>query len=101
MSRIRIGLIRLYALVMVTALVVPVSAAPVGVGDWSRVRLYGHAYDINGFSSAEYAFIADHYSVFTIEKRHARNVYGAVSTEEASTATAATIVANNPAAQVG
>ncbi|WP_299666693.1 putative glycoside hydrolase [uncultured Polaribacter sp.] len=71
------------------------NAQIIGPGDWSSVRLYGHAYDIEDFSKEEYDFIANHFYYFTIEKRHAREIYGATSSERASAATAAKIVANN------
>lgn len=68
-------------------------------GDWTNIRLYGHAYNVNDFSDTEYDWIKDHYSLFTIEKRHARVVYGDMSSERASEATAAKIIENNPNAE--
>jgi len=71
------------------------SAQAVQPGEWTRVREYGHAYNINDFTSDEYQWIKDHYSLFTIEKRHAKYVYGDVSSETASIATAAKLKENN------
>lgn len=67
----------------------------VGTGDWSSVRLYGHAYNVDGFSETEYNWIADHNIIFTTEKRHANVIYGNPSTELASGVVATQIVANN------
>jgi len=75
------------------------TAQPVGSGDWSRIREYGHSYNLNDFSDDEYDWIANHYNLFTIEKRHAKYVYGDVSSERASVATAAKIIANNSSAE--
>ncbi|MDO5968341.1 putative glycoside hydrolase [Flavivirga aquimarina] len=65
-------------------------------GDWSSIRLYGHAYNVNGFSDDEYDFIANHNYLFTIEKRHARNIYGTPTSEFASGIAAQQIKVNNP-----
>ena len=65
-------------------------------GDWSSIRLYGHAYNINGFTDDEYDFIANHNYLFTIEKRHARNIYGNPTSEFASGIAAQQIKVNNP-----
>jgi hypothetical protein len=72
-----------------------INAQAIESGDWSRVRLYGHAYNLNDFSTYEYDWIKNNNEFFTIEKRHAKNIYGAVSSERASVATAANIIANN------
>lgn len=70
-------------------------AQVVGTGDWSSVRLYGHAYNQDGFSQAEYSWIANHNFLFTIEKRHARNIYGNPTSEFASNLAAQQINTNN------
>lgn len=71
------------------------NAQVIKAGDWSAVRLYGHAFNIDDFSNSDYKWIKNHYEYFTIEKRHARTVYGYMSSEKASSATAATIIKNN------
>ena len=68
----------------------------IGPGDWSSTRLYGHAYNINGFTNTEYDFIANHNYLFAIEKRHARNIYGNPTSEFASGIAAQQIKVNNP-----
>ncbi|QDU88769.1 Exo-poly-alpha-D-galacturonosidase precursor [Pirellulimonas nuda] len=70
--------------------------APPGPGDWSKVRLFGHAFRNDDFTPEQYGFIRDHFSIFTIEKRHAKNVYGATSTEHAAAETAKKLLKNNP-----
>jgi hypothetical protein len=41
------------------------------------LQQYGHAYNVPGdFTSAEYATIASTFPIFTIEKRHAYEIYG-------------------------
>jgi Hypothetical glycosyl hydrolase family 15 len=77
-----------------------VSAAPVGPGDWSKVRLYGHAFENADYTADQYGFIKTNYYIFTIEKRHAQNVYGPCSTEVAAGLTANKIVAANPNCRV-
>jgi len=64
--------------------------------DWSKVRLYGHAYSNKGFTKEEYQFVADKMPLFTIEKRHAQNVHGPASTEKATLVTARKIKKLNP-----
>ena len=54
------------------------NAQPVESGNWSSVRLYGHAFDINDLSDEDYDWIEDKFEYFTIEKRHARTIYGDV-----------------------
>ena len=71
-------------------------AQPAGPGDWSQVRLFGHAFRNDDFTPEQYDFIRDHYAIFTIEKRHAKNIYGATSTEKAAAATAKKLLKNNP-----
>ncbi|MGB7324785.1 MAG: putative glycoside hydrolase [Rubripirellula sp.] len=75
-------------------------AQPVGPGDWSKVRLFGHAFRNDDYTPRQYDFIRDHYAIFTIEKRHAKNIYGATSTEEAVAKTATKILTNNPDTRV-
>ncbi|KJD35979.1 hypothetical protein PW52_04965 [Tamlana sedimentorum] len=65
-------------------------------GDWSSLCLYGYAYNINGFIDAEYDFIANHNYLFTIEIRHARNIYGNPTLEYACGIAAQEIKVNNP-----
>lgn len=77
-----------------------VSAAPVGPGDWSRVRLYGHAYRDDDYTAAQYGYIQSNCYIHTIEKRHAVNVYGPRTTELASRLTADKITAANPGCKV-
>jgi hypothetical protein len=71
------------------------NAQVVGPGDWSSVRLYGHAYNTSGFSTDEYDWIANHNYFFTIEKRHANLIYGNPSSEYASGVAATQIKTNN------
>ncbi|QDT08273.1 hypothetical protein K239x_02100 [Planctomycetes bacterium K23_9] len=71
-------------------------AQPAGPGDWSKVRLFGHAFRNDDYTPEQYDFIRDHFAIFTIEKRHAKNVYGATSTEKAAAETAKKLLKNNP-----
>lgn len=73
-----------------------VDAQPVGPGDWSKVRLFGHAFRNDDYTPQQYDFIRDHYAIFTIEKRHAKNVYGTTSTETAAAKTAEKLLKNSP-----
>ena len=73
-----------------------VHGQPAVPGDWSKVRLFGHAFRNNDFSPEQYDFIRDNFYVFTIEKRHAKNIYGATSTEKAAAETAKQLLKNNP-----
>jgi len=69
---------------------------PVGVGDWTSVRLYGHAYKNSDYTTQQYNFIKNNYHIHTIEKRHAYQVYGSPSTQLSSRNTADTLHKNNP-----
>lgn len=69
-------------------------------GDWSKMRLYGHAFKNEDFTDEQYDFIINNFGIFTVEKRHARDIYGATNTEDAAEATAARIHAGNPNAKV-
>lgn len=71
-------------------------AQPAGPGDWSKVRLFGHAFRNDDYTPQQYDFIRDHFAIFTIEKRHAKNVYGATSTETSAAETAKRLLKNNP-----
>lgn len=73
---------------------------PAGPGDWSKMRLYGHAFKNEDFTDEQYDFIINNFGIFTVEKRHARDIYGATNTEDAAEATAARIHAGNPNAKV-
>ncbi|MCM2373951.1 putative glycoside hydrolase [Aporhodopirellula aestuarii] len=75
-------------------------AQPAGPGDWSKVRLFGHAFRNDDYTPEQYDFIRDHYAIFTIEKRHAKNIYGATSTEKAAAETAKKLLKNNPEMRV-
>jgi hypothetical protein len=78
----------------------PLHAAPAGPGDWSKVRLFGHAFRNDDYTPAQYNFIRDNFHIFTVEKRHAKNVYGATSTEKSAAATATKLLKNNPKMRV-
>jgi len=71
---------------------------PVRPGEWTTVREYGHSYNVNDFTEDEYDWISSHYNLFTIEKRHAYLNYldlGRATSEIASVATAAKLLAND------
>ena len=71
---------------------------PVRPGEWTTVREYGHSYNVNDFTEDEYDWISSHYNLFTIEKRHAYLDYldlGRATSEVASVATAAKLLAND------
>ena len=72
------------------------NAQVVGPGDWSSLRLYGHAFNVNGYSDAEYDWIENHNWIFAIEKRHANLVYGNPTSEYASGLASDQININNP-----
>lgn len=76
------------------------TSGPAGPGDWSKMRLYGHAFKNEDFTDEQYDFIIKNMGIFTVEKRHARDIYGATNTEDAAEATAARIHAGNPDAKV-
>jgi len=82
----------------VLAILIPqtLHAAPAGPGDWSKVRLFGHAFRNDDYTPDQYDFIRDNFYLFTIEKRHAKNIYGATSTEKAAAETAKKLLKNNP-----
>jgi hypothetical protein len=75
-------------------------AEPAGPGDWSKVRLFGHAFRNDDFTRDQYDFIRDHFYIFTVEKRHAKNIYGATNTEKAAAETAKKLIKNNPKMRV-
>ena len=77
-----------------------VLAQPAMEGDWSRVRMYGHNFRNGDFTAAQYNFIRDNYGIFTVEKRHAKDIYGNTSTEVSAAATAKKIVVSNPDCKV-
>ena len=101
----RPGLSRSFSRVPVSALFITListilHAAPVGPGDWSKVRLFGHAFRNDDYTHAQYDFIRDNFHIFTVEKRHAKDVYGATSTEKSAAATATKLLKNNPKMRV-
>ncbi|WP_159020761.1 carbohydrate-binding protein [Algibacter sp. L3A6] len=77
-----------------------VDAQVVGPGDWSSLRMYGHAFNVNGFSATEYDWIENHNFIFTVEKRHANILYPNPSSEFASGVASDQINANNPDSKV-
>ena len=88
------------SLSIVAALIVTSTAnAFIGPGDWSEVRLYGHSRNNNGYSNSEYNFIRDHFFLHTIEKAHARKIFGEGKTEVAAREAADEIVKRSPAAR--
>ncbi|TWU38895.1 hypothetical protein Q31b_39730 [Novipirellula aureliae] len=89
---------RLLQVAVVLAILIPgtLHAEPAGPGDWSKVRLFGHAFRNGDYTPEQYAFIRDNFHIFTIEKRHAKDIYGATSTEKAAAETAKKLVQNNP-----
>ncbi|MGJ8655163.1 MAG: putative glycoside hydrolase [Akkermansiaceae bacterium] len=99
------GIIRKFLRVAVLAAVVVhgpgnLDAKPAGPGDWSKVRLFGHAFRNDDYTAAQYEFIKDNFYFFTVEKRHAKNVYGTTSTEKSAVETAKKLVANNAEVKV-
>jgi len=84
---------------LLVATTLSVMGKPVKAGGWDGVRLYGHAYANKDYSQEGYEFIAEHFAYHTIEKRHAHQVYGPRSTQEASRKTADRIKVLNPEAQ--
>ncbi|MGB6222929.1 putative glycoside hydrolase [Haloferula sp.] len=64
--------------------------APIVPADWSKVRLYGHAYNIgsgigSGWNNSQLDIIEQNFHLFTTEKRHARDYWGtSLCTEQAS-----------------
>lgn len=75
------------------------NAQVVGPGDWSALRLYGHAFNTSGYTQSEYDWIEDHNWLFAIEKRHANLVYGNPTSEYASEL-ASDQINNNPDSRV-
>jgi hypothetical protein len=92
----------LLAVASMFAIILPtdLSAVPAGPGDWSKVRLYGHAFKNEDFTDDQYDFIINNIGIFTVEKRHARDIYGAINTEDAAEATAERIHVGNPNCKV-
>ena len=90
MKQRMIGRLLLVFMITVLAILIPktLHAAPAGPGDWSKVRLFGHAFRNDDYTPDQYDFIRDNFYIFTIEKRHAKNIYGATSTEKAAAETA-------------
>ncbi|MEJ6580861.1 MAG: putative glycoside hydrolase [Akkermansiaceae bacterium] len=85
---------------LATLFFAPLHAAPAGPGDWSKVRLFGHAFRNDDYTPEQYNFIRDNFHIFTVEKRHAKSVYGATSTEKSAAATATKLLKNNPKMRV-
>jgi hypothetical protein len=96
--------LKLYAgfiILFLAGLMIQANAQPAEPGDWSKVRLYGHAYKNEDFTDEQYEFIKDNFGIFTIEKRHATDVYGGnPSTEDAAAGTAQKIIEANPNCRV-
>ena len=86
MKQRMISRLLLVFVIAVLAILIPktLHAAPAGPGDWSKVRLFGHAFRNDDYTPDQYDFIRDNFYIFTIEKRHAKNIYGATSTETAA-----------------
>lgn len=78
----------------------PLDAAPADPGDWSKVRLFSHAFRNDDYTPRQYNFIRDNFHIFTVEKRHAKNIYGATSTEKSAAATTTKLLKNNPKMRV-
>ena len=98
MKQRMISRLLLVFVIAVLAILIPktLHAAPAGPGDWSKVRLFGHAFRNDDYTPDQYDFIRDNFYMFTIEKRHAKNIYGATSTEKAAAETAKKLLKNNP-----
>ena len=92
---IKINMLKRLFILLLGTLILETQAEPVGPGDWSSLRLYGHAYNVSGFTDAEYDWIAEHNYLFTTEKRHAYLVYGSPSSEYASQVASELMKANN------
>ncbi len=75
-------------------------AQPAGPGDWSKVRLYGHAYRAEDFTDEQYEFIKDNYYMFGVAKGNASAIYGFGNSDEALAVTATKIRQNNPSAKI-
>ena len=86
---------RLFLISILLVSYLTVNAQVVGPGDWSSVRLYGHAYNVNGFSDQEFDWIANHNFLFTTEKRTANAIYGDPTSEYVSGIVADQLKANN------
>ena len=75
-----------YTILKIIALAALVSEAYAGVyvpeGSWNRVRLYGHAGNRAGFTNQDYVDIRNNFSLFTIEKSHAHQIYGLGTSEQ-------------------
>ncbi|TWU44383.1 hypothetical protein Q31b_19190 [Novipirellula aureliae] len=69
-----------------------------GDGYTERIQRYGHGYsEPHDFTAEEYEYIANNYSIFTVEKRHAYAEYGPKpNTEAATIGTAKKLKAINP-----
>ncbi|MBU2949433.1 T9SS type A sorting domain-containing protein [Tamlana agarivorans] len=89
-----------FTLLLAFAATINTYAQPAKPGDWSKIRLYGHAFKNEDFTNDQYDFIIDNFGIFTVEKRHARDIYGATNTEDAAEATAQRIHAGNPDCKV-
>ena len=89
-----------FMLLLTLGLMIQGYSQAIGPGDWSKIRLYGHAFKNEDFTDEQYDFIINNIGIFTVEKRHARDVFGASNTEDAAEATAARIHAGNPNAKV-
>ena len=57
-----------------------------GSGYADKIQRYGHGFsEPNDFTAEEYEYIANNYSIFTVEKRHAFGDYGLKPNTEAAT----------------
>lgn len=61
--------------------------------NWSNVRLYGHSGVSSGYTESAYQDIVNNFSLNTIEKHHAHQIYGVGRSEVAARAVANEIVA--------
>jgi hypothetical protein len=90
----------IFATLFVVGSTIHINAQPAEPGDWSKLRLYGHAFKNEDFTDEQYDFIINNFGIFTVEKRHARDIYGATNTEDAAEGTAERIHAGNPNCKV-
>lgn len=70
---------------------ITVIAQPVGPGDWSKIRRYGHSYDKDLYSPEELAYIDNNIYFLTLEKLHGRDAFEGMCLERATTTTAASL----------
>ena len=81
------------------------TGGPAGSGDWRKIRLYGHAYNITsgqaaGWTVSQLNTIAGNFQLFTSEKRHAADYYGNNTTEAAVSYASKVFVDRNPNTEV-